>query len=116
MAAISERRQQPRNDIMSELANATFDDGEEVPLESLVSMIALLYSAGGDANTPELMTNSMLALLERPELERALRDDPSLAKGFIEEVLRFDTPCRACFASRCKTPGSQGCPSPKARY
>jgi cytochrome P450 len=95
--AIEERRRQPRDDIMSDLANATFEDGEQVPLESIVSMIALLYSAGGDANTPELMTNSVLALLDRPALELELRADPNLAKGFIEEVLRYDTPVPGVF-------------------
>lgn len=95
--AIEARRKAPRGDIMSELANAAFEDGTQVPLESVVSMISLLYSAGGDANTPELMTNSMLALLDRPELEQALRADASLAKGFIEEVLRYDTPVPGVF-------------------
>ena len=61
MKAMAERRESPRGDIMSDLANATFAGTDEpVPLESLVSMITLLYAAGGDANTPELMTNAML--------------------------------------------------------
>ncbi len=98
MAAMAERRKTPRGDIMSDLANATFADSDEpVALESLVSMITLLYAAGGDANTPELMTNSMLVLLRQPEVMRALRDDPSLAGGFIEEVLRYDTPVPGVF-------------------
>ena len=60
-------------------------------------MITLLYAAGGDANTPELMTNSMLVLLRQPDVMQALRDDPSLAGGFIEEVLRYDTPVPGVF-------------------
>ena len=95
--AIEARRKTPREDIMSDLANATFEGGELVPIESVVSMISLLYSAGGDANTPELMTNAMLVLLQRPELEVALRADPTLARGFIEEVLRYDTPVPGVF-------------------
>ncbi len=98
MEAMAERRKRPHGDIMSDLAAATFDDtGEPPPLESLVSMITLLYAAGGDANTPELMTNSMLVLLRQPEAQQALRDDPSLAGGFIEEVLRYDTPVPGVF-------------------
>ena len=98
MKAMAERRESPRGDIMSDLANATFAGTDEpVPLESLVSMITLLYAAGGDANTPELMTNSMLVLLRQPDVMRALRDDPSLAGGFIEEVLRYDTPVPGVF-------------------
>ena len=97
LKAISDRREHPRGDIMSDLASATYPDGEEIPLESLVSMITLLYAAGGDANTPELMTNSMLVLLRQPDVMEALRNDPSLAEGFIEEVLRFDTPVPGVF-------------------
>ena len=98
MEAMAERRENPQGDIMSDLANASFvDTGEPVPLESLVSMITLLYAAGGDANTPELMTNAMLVLLRQPDVMQALRDDPSLAGGFIEEVLRYDTPVPGVF-------------------
>lgn len=111
--AINERRRSPREDIMSDLANAKFEDGQEVPLESIVSLISLLYSAGGDANTPELMTNSMLALLDRPELDQALRADPSLAKGFIEEVLRYDTPVPGVFRIALKDSSVAGTPIPK---
>jgi len=111
--AINSRRQRPRSDIMSDLANASFEGGEPVPIESLVSMISLLYSAGGDANTPELMTNSMLALLDRPDLERALREDPSLVKGFVEEVLRYDTPVPGVFRIALEDALIAGTPIPK---
>ena len=113
MDAIKSRRHKPLGDIMSKLANATFEDGEQVPLESVVSMISLLYAAGGDANTPELMTNSMLALLERPELEKSLRADSSLAKGFIEEVLRYDTPVPGVFRIALEDASIAGVPIPK---
>ena len=96
--AMKERRAKPRGDIMSSLANATFPETKEpVPLESLVSMITLLYAAGGDANTPEMMTNSMLVLIRQPDVQAALRADPSLAGGFIEELLRYDTPVPGVF-------------------
>ena len=111
--AINERRRTPRRDLMSELANAIFEDGEAVPLESVVSMISLLYAAGGDANTPELMTNSMLALLDRPELEKSLRADPSLAKAFIEEVLRYDTPVPGVFRIALEDTSIAGVPIAK---
>ena len=98
MEAMADRRKNPQGDIMSDLANANFAGTDEpVPLESLVSMITLLYAAGGDANTPELMTNAMLVLLRQPDVMQALRDDPSLAGGFIEEVLRYDTPVPGVF-------------------
>ena len=92
MRVITDRRNHPSGDIMSDLAAARFPDGEQLPVESMVSMIALLYAAGGDANTPELMTNSMLVLLRDPDVMASLRSDGSLIEPFIEEVLRYDNP------------------------
>ncbi len=111
--AIEARRRQPADDLMSELANARFEDGELVPLESVVSMISLLYAAGGDANTPELMTNAMLVLLDRPELEEAARSDPALVKDIIEEVLRYDTPVPGVFRIALQDTSVAGVPVPK---
>jgi cytochrome P450 len=113
LRAIGERREQPRGDIMSDLANATFDDGTRVPLEAVVSMITLLYAAGGDANTPELMSNSMLVLLRNDALVRSLRDDPSLAEPFIEEVLRYDTPVPGVFRVATRDTSIGGVPVAK---
>ena len=84
LSAITERRHHPSGDIMSDLASARFPDGGLLPIESLVSMITLLYAAGGDANTPELMTNSMLVLLRRPDVMQSIRDDETLIEPFIE--------------------------------
>ena len=111
--AIAERRAQPRGDIMSDLANATLDDGEPVAPEAVVSMITLLYAAGGDANTPELMSNAMLVLLRDPALMASLRHDPALAEPFIEEVLRYDTPVPGVFRVALKDTSVGGVPVAK---
>ena len=113
LEAIAERRTHPRNDMMSDMANAKFADGEDVPLESIVSMITLLYAAGGDANTPELMSNSMLVLLRYPEVMTAVRADPSLLENFIEEVLRFDTPVPGVFRVALRDTSVGGVPVKK---
>jgi len=111
--AITDRRRHPTGDIMSELAAARFPDGEQLPVESLVSMIVLLYAAGGDANTPELMTNSMLVLLDQPEVLDALRADESLIEPFVEEVLRYDNPVIGDFRVATRDTSVGGVPIPK---
>jgi cytochrome P450 len=111
--AISDRRERPIGDIMSDLGNATFPDGEPVPLEHIVSMITLLYAAGGDANTPELMTNSMLVLLRHPEMMDEFRANPDLVDNFIEEVLRFDTPVPGVFRVATRDTSVGGVPVAK---
>ncbi len=110
---VADRRANPIGDVMSELAAATFPDGEEVAMESIVSMISLLYAAGGDANTPELMSNSMLVMLRHPEVMAGLRADPSLADNFVEEVLRFDTPVPGVFRVAVRDTSVGGVPVAK---
>ena len=42
--------------------------------------------------TTDLIGNGVLALLEYPDELRRLRDDPSLIKNAVEEMLRFNSP------------------------
>jgi cytochrome P450 len=57
----------------------------------LLSMIVLLLVAGHET-TVNLVGNGVVALLEHPaELER-LRNDPTLIKPAVEELLRYDAP------------------------
>ena len=51
----------------------------------------LLQNAGSET-TRNLITTGTLALLQRPDQLRMLRDDPSLLPTAIEELLRHTTP------------------------
>ena len=65
--------------------------GDRLSDDELLSMIVLLLVAGHET-TVNLIGNGMVALLEHPdELER-VRDNPSLIKPAIEELLRYDAP------------------------
>jgi cytochrome P450 family 144 len=52
-----------------------------------------LFSAGGES-TASLLGSAMWILVDRPEIQRRLRDDASLLGAFIEEVLRYEPPFR----------------------
>jgi cytochrome P450 len=94
---LAARRRDPRNDIMSELCNATFSDGEEVPLHELVKICIFIYGAGGDSNTPELLVNGMDVLLDRQDVMSALRSDPAKIANFVQETLRYDNSATGLF-------------------
>ena len=55
---------------------------------------ALLLLIGGDETTRHVISGGMLALLEHPEQLSALRDDPTLLPGAVEEMLRWVSPVK----------------------
>ncbi|MEV4333685.1 cytochrome P450 [Streptomyces sp. NPDC049597] len=87
---IEERRKNPRDDMLSELATAQGPDGTMTTME-LLSTAALLLIAGHET-TVNLVTNGMLTLLRNPDVLQRLRTDPRLAVPIVEELLRFEPP------------------------
>lgn len=87
---VAEKRARPGNDLVSDLVKAE-DAGDQLDQDELLSMIALLLTAGHETTT-NLIGNGALALLEHPDELRRLRDDPSLTASTVEELLRFASP------------------------
>ena len=86
----------PRDDIMTEMAQATFPDGTLPPVDDVMRIAANLFSAGGET-TARLITMSFRRLGDRPDLQQQLRDDPDLISPFIEEQLRIESPLKGSF-------------------
>ncbi|MFE1289237.1 cytochrome P450 [Streptomyces sp. NPDC058751] len=89
-ALIEERRKNPGEDMLSQLATAEGEDGPMTTME-LLSTAALLLIAGHET-TVNLITNGMLTLLRNPGVLQRLRADPRLAVPVVEELLRFEPP------------------------
>jgi cytochrome P450 len=87
---IAERRREPKDDLLSGLIAAEEQD-EVLSDEELLAMCILLLVAGNETTT-NLIGNGMLALLRHPQQMRMLRDDPSLIRPAVEELLRYDGP------------------------
>ncbi|MEX0171085.1 cytochrome P450 [Streptomyces sp. LMG1-1-1.1] len=87
---IEERRKNPGDDMLSQLATAKGQDGPMTTME-LLSTAALLLIAGHET-TVNLITNGMLTLLRNPDVLRRLRTEPRLAVPIVEELLRFEPP------------------------
>jgi cytochrome P450 family 144 len=58
-----------------------------------LTIIHTLLSAGGESTT-SLLGNAVYMLATIPDLQRQLRDEPTLVVPFIEEVLRLESPFR----------------------
>jgi cytochrome P450 len=84
-----DRRANPRSDILSELANATYPDGSMPDLMEIVRLATFLFGAGQDTSA-KLLGNSMRYIADVPGLQDKLRADPALIPQLIEEVLRLE--------------------------
>jgi len=91
LKVIPVKRQNPTNDVISDLVQAKMEDGEPMKDVDILSSIHLLLTAGNETTTNS-MSLAMRALIENPAQMQALRDYPSLVTNFVEESLRFDGP------------------------
>lgn len=81
------RRQNPGQDLISELVHAE-EDGDRLSGEELLAMVFILLAAG-HVTTVNLIASGTLALLTHPEQLALLRNDPELVKNAVEETLRY---------------------------
>ena len=87
---LAERRREPREDLISELAHAELD-GERLSDEEIFSFLRLLLPAGVET-TYRATGNMLFSLLSNPEQLAAVRADRDLVPQTIEESLRLETP------------------------
>ncbi|MDA1780236.1 cytochrome P450 [Bacillus cereus group sp. BY9-3LC] len=84
------KRKEPKEDLVSALILAE-SEGHKLSARELYSMIMLLIVAGHET-TVNLITNTVLALLENPNQLQSLKDNPKLIDSAIEEGLRYYSP------------------------
>jgi cytochrome P450 family 109 len=85
---LHERKRDVRDDLISELLAA---EGHETYLsyEMFLSLCVELMTAG-NVTTSRLLILAFERFCQHPEIYQALRSDPALIPGFIEETLRYD--------------------------
>jgi cytochrome P450 len=93
---IVDRRNKPRSDALSQLANAKFPDGSTPEVGEIVYLASVMFSAGQDATT-RLIATSLRILGDGPGLQEMLRKAPERLPAFIEEALRLDPPSKVSF-------------------
>lgn len=81
----------PADDLLSGLIAARAEGGDRLSGPELRAMAYLLLIAGHET-TVNLISNTVRNLLTHPEQLAALRADPDLLDGAIEESLRYDGP------------------------
>ena len=89
---VASHRETPQDDLISVLVEAELKDSDGVThrlSDPEIYSFALLLLAAGSGTTWKQMGIVLAALLQRPELLRAVRDDRSLLRPAIEEALRW---------------------------
>ncbi|CAM5721137.1 Cytochrome P450 OS=Streptomyces alboniger OX=132473 GN=CP975_14260 PE=3 SV=1 [Streptomyces alboniger] len=99
LAGLAEEKRRLRDaeegDLLHALVRANDTDGaDRLTPQELLGMAFLLLVAGHET-TVNLIANAVHLLLSHPEQLAALRADPELLHGAVEETLRFEAPAPA---------------------
>jgi cytochrome P450 len=87
-ALVAARRQDTREDLISKLIAAE-EDGERLSDVECVNLV-LNVLVGGVDTTQSQLAQAVRLLAEAPEQWQALREDPALLDGAVEEALRYE--------------------------
>jgi cytochrome P450 len=112
---IAARRDQPRDDMVSNLVTAQTAGGEGLDDQTVLGLL-MLFLGGGQETTGKAITSGLRLLGERPELQRQLRTEPDRLPAFIEEVLRFEPPVRGIFRSATRDTTIGGVEVPEGSF
>jgi cytochrome P450 len=93
---VEERRREPREDVLTGLATATFPDGSMPEVIDVVRVAANVFSAGQET-TVRLLGAALQTIGDNPDIQGRLREDRSLIADFVEECLRFESPVKGDF-------------------
>jgi cytochrome P450 len=88
--AARRRAEPPREDLLSLILAGNFGSGPMSDIE-FGSFFVQLITAANDT-TKSMLSGGLLLLIEHPDQQAALRDDPSLIPDAIEEILRYANP------------------------
>ncbi len=89
---VAARRERPRDDLISVLVEAEYTDDDGVThrlSDAEVYSFAILLLAAGSGTTWKQMGITITALLQRPDVLDAVREDRQLLRSAIEESLRW---------------------------
>jgi cytochrome P450 len=106
---IEECRRTPRDDVMTELALATFPDGSLPEVHDVMLIAANLFAAGQET-TARMLGTALRLIGDRPELQARLRADRRLITPFIEEIVRLESPIQGNFRLARRDAEVGGCP------
>ena len=106
-AMLERRRRDPRDDLISILAQGEVDGDRLQDPEILMFCVTLLVA--GNETTRNLISGGSLLLMRNPDQRRKLEADPSLLPNAIEEMLRWWTPVHSFTRTATRDTELRGC-------
>ena len=98
-----ERRENPTDDLLSDLVHASVD-GESPLTDAEVVSIAQQFLVAGNETSTNLIAGALMFLLRDPEQAEKLRARPELIPNAVEEALRCETPVQGMWrVTTCDT-------------
>jgi cytochrome P450 len=94
-ALLAQRRAEPRDDLLTRLAQAEID-GERLSQRDILGFFQLLLLAGSETTT-NLITNAIICFAAHPDQLALLRSRTDLLPSAVEEVLRYRAPLQWMF-------------------
>jgi len=113
---VEERQREPRDDFLSELVAATFEDEDgtvrKLEIPEMLGIIQQLMVAGNEATTKGI--NEILKLLiENPIEWKRIQEEPGVIPAMIDEGLRLASPNQGLFRICTEDADVMGNPVPK---
>jgi cytochrome P450 len=90
-ALLDRMREAPEDNIISDLANNTIDEGRLLTKPEALGMIQQILVAGNETSTSAI-AGGVVLLIQNPDQQAMLRQHPDLIPGAVEEILRLETP------------------------
>lgn len=88
---IKDRRACPRDDLATMIANDQLSDGCPLGQLETLGYYLIVFTAGHDT-TRNALSGAISAFLDHPDQFERLRQDPSLSKSAVDEIVRWTTP------------------------
>jgi cytochrome P450 len=91
LAAMDEKRQNPKEDLLTLLVQSRREDGSELTTHEMLGF-AEQAVVGANETTQNGIAMAMQMLIENPGIEERLHDEPAKIRTFVEECLRLQSP------------------------
>jgi cytochrome P450 len=90
---VEQRRRQPTDDVLTQLALGTFSDGSTPEVIEAVRVATILF-AGGQGTSARFLAHTVRFIAEHPDVQQELREHRDRIPNFVEEMLRLYSPVK----------------------